>query len=156
MALDLVMRVSFSGSPLPGRLVRFGAAEPFAGEINKKGFRAVKDRPDCSGAGLRYAQAGIAPRMLANLRAMARAKLRAGAIDPRAVRTFGAVCRAGSISGAARVLAISQPSVSNTIARLEAQLAVTLFERSRSGIVLTPAGQALERRARPQTTLGAD
>ena len=85
--------------------------------------------------------------MLASLRAMARAKLRAGAIDPRAVRTFGAVCRAGSISGAARVLAISQPSVSNTIARLEAQLAVTLFKRSRSGIVLTPAGQALERRA---------
>jgi len=44
------------------------------------------------------------------------AKVRAGAIDPRAVRTFGAVCRAGSISGAARALAISQPSVLNAAA----------------------------------------
>jgi DNA-binding transcriptional LysR family regulator len=90
-------------------------------------------------------------------RAMDRAgikqRTRPKAIDPRAVRTFGAVCRAGSISGAARVLAISQPSVSNTIARLEAQLGVTLFERSRSGIVLTPAGEALERRAAAMETL---
>jgi len=100
-----------------------------------------------------HAHAGIARDLLASLRAMNRQKVRAGAIDPRAVRTFGAVCRAGSISGAARALAISQPSVSNTIARLEAQLGVTLFERSRSGIVLTPAGQALERRAAAMETL---
>jgi len=84
---------------------------------------------------------------------MSRPKVRSAAIDPRAVRTFGAVCRAGSISGAARDLAISQPSVSNTIARLEARLGVTLFERSRTGIVLTPAGLALERRAAAMETL---
>lgn len=68
-------------------------------------------------------------------------------IDPRALRTFHAVCRAGSISGAARELNISQPSVSNVIALLEARLDIRLFERARSGIVLTPQGKALKVRA---------
>jgi hypothetical protein len=52
-----------------------------------------------------------------------------------------------SISGAARVLNISQPSVSVAISQLEHQLGTTLFERGRSGIRLTPAGEALLRRA---------
>ena len=68
-------------------------------------------------------------------------------IDPRALRTFGAVCAAGSISGAARALAISQPSVSNTIAQLEHRLGVVLFIRSRTGIRLTAEGLVLQRRA---------
>jgi len=68
-------------------------------------------------------------------------------IDPRALRTFLAVCRQNSISGAARALNISQPSVSVAIAQLEHQLGATLFERGRSGIKLTPGGQALLRRA---------
>lgn len=68
-------------------------------------------------------------------------------IDPRALRTFHAICQAGTISGAARVLNISQPSVSNAIAQLEQRLGVQLFERSRSGILLTPEGNALRRRA---------
>jgi len=68
-------------------------------------------------------------------------------IDPRALRTFGAVCAAGSISAAARALNISQPSVSNTIATLEQRLGVQLFERGRSGIQLTAEGRLLRRRA---------
>jgi LysR family transcriptional regulator of abg operon len=68
-------------------------------------------------------------------------------IDPRAIRTFLAVVRSNSISGGARLLNISQPSVSNAIAQLEQALEVSLFERSRSGIVLTPEGEALLRRA---------
>lgn len=68
-------------------------------------------------------------------------------IDPRALRTFHEVCRAGSITGAARALNISQPSVSSAIALLEARLGATLFERTRAGIVLTPAGHALQARA---------
>jgi DNA-binding transcriptional LysR family regulator len=43
-------------------------------------------------------------------------------IDPRALRTFHEVCRAGSITGAARALNISQPSVSSAIALLEAMM----------------------------------
>ena len=36
-----------------------------------------------------------------------------GPIDPRALRTFGAVCRAGSISRAARELGISRQTYGN-------------------------------------------
>jgi DNA-binding transcriptional LysR family regulator len=68
-------------------------------------------------------------------------------IDPRALRTFHEVCRAGSITGAARALNISQPSVSSAIGLLEARLGTVLFERTRSGILLTPAGEALRTRA---------
>lgn len=68
-------------------------------------------------------------------------------IDPRALKTFLAVCRANSISGGARLLNISQPSVSNAIAQLEQSLGVHLFERSRTGIALTAEGQVLFRRA---------
>lgn len=69
------------------------------------------------------------------------------AIDPRALRTFLAVCQAQTISGAARTLHISQPSVSVAIAQLERRLDASLFERSRNGIRLTAAGEALKRRA---------
>jgi len=68
-------------------------------------------------------------------------------IDPRALRTYLAVCREKSISGAARVLNLSQPSVSVAISQLEHQLGATLFERSRTGIRLTPAGEVLLHRA---------
>eukprot|EP01037_Dinobryon_pediforme_P006410 gene6410-6476_t len=68
-------------------------------------------------------------------------------IDPRALRMFHEVCRAGSISGAARGLNISQPSVSAAMAMLEARLGGPLFERTRAGVVLTPAGEALRIRA---------
>jgi molybdate transport repressor ModE-like protein len=68
-------------------------------------------------------------------------------IDPRALRMFHEVCRAGSISGAARALNISQPSVSAAIALLESRLGGALFERTRAGVVLTPAGDVLRTRA---------
>lgn len=74
-------------------------------------------------------------------------------LDPRALRTFGAVCAAGSISGAARVLNISQPSVSSTISQLEARLGVVLFARGRGGIQLTTEGRALQRRAKALESL---
>jgi molybdate transport repressor ModE-like protein len=68
-------------------------------------------------------------------------------LDPRAIRTFLAVYREGSISAAARVLNISQPSVSVAISQLEHVLGATLLERSRAGIRLTPAGEVLLARA---------
>lgn len=68
-------------------------------------------------------------------------------LDPRALKTFLAVCRETTISGAARVLNISQPSVSVAIGQLEHQLGATLFERTRTGIRLTPAGNVLLRTA---------
>jgi LysR family transcriptional regulator, regulator of abg operon len=77
-------------------------------------------------------------------------------IDPRALRTFHAICAAGSISGAARHLNISQPSVSNAIAQLELRLGVQLFERSRTGIILTAEGIALRRKAEAMDLLLRD
>ncbi|MBA4354344.1 MAG: LysR family transcriptional regulator [Novosphingobium sp.] len=74
-------------------------------------------------------------------------------IDPRAVATFWKVCETGSISGAARALNLSQPSVSNTVALLEQRLGVTLFARSRSGIILTREGEALRDRAEAMVRL---
>lgn len=68
-------------------------------------------------------------------------------IDPRLLRTFLAVGREGSISGAARRLNISQPSVSVAISQLEHALGSSLFDRGRRGIVLTVAGAALLERA---------
>lgn len=75
------------------------------------------------------------------------------AIDPRALRTYLAVCREGSITGAAARLNISQPAVSVTIGQLEETLGTILFTRSRAGITLTPAGRALLRRAEALETL---
>lgn len=74
-------------------------------------------------------------------------------IDPRTLRTFHAVCRAGSISGAARILNISQPSVTTAIQALESNLGVQLFSRSRNGIVLSAAGEALKRSAEIQASI---
>ena len=68
-------------------------------------------------------------------------------IDPRALRMFLAVCRANSISGGARLLNISQPSVSSAIAQLEQAVGAQLFARSRTGISLTAEGETLLRRA---------
>lgn len=77
-------------------------------------------------------------------------------IDPRLLRTYLAVCRERSISGAARRLNISQPSVSVAIGQLEHALGATLFERSRQGILLTAEGEALHLRAQGLETLLRD
>lgn len=68
-------------------------------------------------------------------------------LDPRALVVFEQVCLSGSISGAARELGVSQPSVSQTIALLEARLNVALFKRSSTGIELTREGEALRGKA---------
>ncbi|KPF54256.1 LysR family transcriptional regulator [Novosphingobium sp. AAP1] len=68
-------------------------------------------------------------------------------IDPRALLTFRTVCREGSISAAARVLNIAQPSVSAAIAQLEARLGVQLFERRQTGVRPTAQGALLAERA---------
>jgi LysR family transcriptional regulator of abg operon len=68
-------------------------------------------------------------------------------LDPRALKTFLAVCREGSITAAARQLNVAQPSVSVAMSQLERSLDATLFERGRTGVTLTRAGLALRRRA---------
>ncbi|TVT34873.1 LysR family transcriptional regulator [Amycolatopsis rhizosphaerae] len=54
----------------------------------------------------------------------------------------------GSVTKAARLLHVVQPAVSRYIRALEDEVGVPLFERSRQGMTLTPAGEVLAGRAR--------
>lgn len=56
---------------------------------------------------------------------------------------FAVVARERSFTAAARLLGVSQPSVSTRIQRLEQQLGEPLFERRGRGVRLTPLGEAL-------------
>jgi len=60
------------------------------------------------------------------------------------LRTFVEVAGDGSLSGAARRLGITQPTVGRHIDALEAALGLTLFTRSPRGLTPTPAALALE------------
>ncbi len=64
-----------------------------------------------------------------------------------AVRDFLAVAERGSLRAAARQLNASQPAISRNIQELERELGVVLFERSPSGVQLTPMGSVFLRRA---------
>lgn len=69
------------------------------------------------------------------------------ALDARRTLIFREVARAGSISGAARVLGWTQPAVSQHLARLERDAGGPLLLRGAGGVTLTEAGRALLRRA---------
>lgn len=58
----------------------------------------------------------------------------------RQLTVIHAVCETGSISSAARQLGVSQPAISKSIARIEAQLGFALFERV--GAVVRPTAIA--------------
>ncbi len=73
-----------------------------------------------------------------------------GTVQPdwNAMRAFLAVVDAGSLTGGARQLATSQPTLSRQIAALEASMGVALFERVARGLRLTATGEALLEPAR--------
>jgi DNA-binding transcriptional LysR family regulator len=56
----------------------------------------------------------------------------------RQLQTFREVMRSGSVTGAARVLSRTQPSVSAMLASLEAELGFDLFERQKGRLVPKP------------------
>lgn len=58
-------------------------------------------------------------------------------------RAFLAVLREGSLSGAARVLGATQPTVRRRIEELERQMGVALFTRSPAGLTPTPLARDL-------------
>jgi DNA-binding transcriptional LysR family regulator len=59
------------------------------------------------------------------------------------LRTFLAVYRAGSVTGGAELLGVSQPSVTAQVKALEADLGRPLFERLPRGMAPTAAGEEL-------------
>jgi DNA-binding transcriptional LysR family regulator len=58
-------------------------------------------------------------------------------------RSFLAVVREGSLSGAARALALTQPTIGRHIDALEESLGVSLFTRSQGGLAATEGALAL-------------
>lgn len=65
-------------------------------------------------------------------------------VDWNLLKLFLEITRTGGIGAAARSLNKQQPGVSVALKRLEDQLGAQLFERSPSGIRITPAGKALQ------------
>lgn len=66
-------------------------------------------------------------------------------IDLRALGYFRAVAAEGHFGRAAARLSMSQPPLSVAVRGLEARLGVALFERHRTGVVTTAAGEELAR-----------
>jgi len=58
-------------------------------------------------------------------------------------RLFYVVAKEGSISRAANILFISQPAITLQIKKLESELGVSLFTRTKHGVVLTEEGNVL-------------
>lgn len=70
-------------------------------------------------------------------------------------RSFLAVIDEGSLSGAARSLGLTQPTLGRHIDALEAALEVRLFSRATDGMLPTAAAQALEDQARQMQATAA-
>lgn len=64
-------------------------------------------------------------------------------INMELYRIFYIVAKNGSISAAANILFISQPAITFQIKKLEEQLGVSLFTRTKHGVILTEEGKTL-------------
>jgi DNA-binding transcriptional LysR family regulator len=69
-------------------------------------------------------------------------------VDLRQLTALVTVAEVGSVTKAARLLHVVQPAVTRQIRTLEEEIGVPLFDRTRQGMVLTPAGGVLVERAR--------
>lgn len=58
-------------------------------------------------------------------------------------KVFYYTAKSGSVTGAAALLSISQPAVSQSLRQLESSLGVTLFARASRGVKLTAEGELL-------------
>ncbi len=65
-------------------------------------------------------------------------------MNPRQLKTFLIVARLGNVTRAATEANLAQSSLSDQMQSLEQELGVQLFERSRHGVILTPAGQVMK------------
>ncbi|MCK1446666.1 LysR family transcriptional regulator [Bradyrhizobium sp. 48] len=70
-------------------------------------------------------------------------------------RSFLAVLREGSLSGAARTLGLTQPTISRHVKELEITLGTSLFTRAQDGLRPTTAGRAIEPHAQAMAAAAA-
>ncbi|WP_122049593.1 LysR family transcriptional regulator [Asaia bogorensis] len=77
-------------------------------------------------------------------------------MDLRHLRYLVTIAECGTFTRASERLNIAQPPLSQQIRRLEEELGVRLFDRSRQGAVLTSAGSLLVDRARTILALSAE
>lgn len=68
-------------------------------------------------------------------------------MDSGKYRYFCITVEEGSVSKAASVLGITQPSLSQTLAKIESELGAKLLERSVHGVTVTPAGKVVHKYA---------
>src|SRR5215470_3828684 len=64
-------------------------------------------------------------------------------VDLSHLRYFQTIAQCGSMTAAARVLKVSQPTLTVAVKNLEEKLGTTLLLRSRSGVQLTSTGHEL-------------
>ena len=69
-------------------------------------------------------------------------------LDWTSLRDFLAVAESGSLSQAARVIGVSQPTLTRRMAALEDRLQAELFHRNPRGLELTEVGEAMLEPAR--------
>ena len=72
------------------------------------------------------------------------------------LRSFLAVAQAGGFTAAARLLHVSQPTLTSQVRLLESQYGVELFHRIGRGVTLTETGQRLLAVAGPIASIEAD
>jgi LysR family transcriptional regulator, nitrogen assimilation regulatory protein len=72
---------------------------------------------------------------------------RSETMDIDALRCFQCVAKVGSLSRAAQLLNLTQPTLSRRIALLEQELGARLFTRHTRGVALSPSGELLASRA---------
>ena len=69
-------------------------------------------------------------------------------LDPKLLYHLHVIFESGSLSAAADVLTVSQPTLSRAVSQLEAQVGRQLMVRGRNGVVLTEAGILLAEQGR--------
>jgi DNA-binding transcriptional LysR family regulator len=69
------------------------------------------------------------------------------ALSLRQIEVFWALMQARTVSGAARLLNVSQPGLSRMLGHMEARLGLVLFQRGTGRLVPTPEAMALHERA---------
>ena len=68
-------------------------------------------------------------------------------MDIRSLQQVIAIRKHGSFTKAAAALGVSQPNLSNSVARLEDELKLQIFDRTAKGSALTPIGEMILARA---------